>query len=201
MMANAPPAIDLLADAMASAAQSSTASFAASRDIALRALGDYIPGTPAHRAKWLNASIILTGLQAFQVAKARGVLGRTHQVCIHVMGELTEDFFTDAILYKHLFNISPGLKFIRLALLSPERGDDTTCIVPVEPTGECFRVAACCCLLCLLCLLPPVLPVAACAACCCLCCLSGTEANNMCHPYVQVAKGSGLTMWQGTMLN
>ena len=43
--------------------------------------------------------------------------------------------------------------------------------------------------------------VAACAACCCMCCLSGTEANNMCHPYVQVEEGSGSTMWQGTMLN
>ena len=104
MMANAPHAIDLLADAMASAAQSSTASFAASRDRALRVLGGdyyyYIPGTPAHRAKWLNASTLLTGLQAFQVAKARGVLGPPHQVCIHVMRELNEDFFTDAILYK-----------------------------------------------------------------------------------------------------
>ena len=90
MMANAPRAIDLLADAMASAAQTSTtapSTFAASRDRALRALGDYIPGTPAHRAKWLNASTLLTGLQAFQVAKARGVLGSPHQVCLHVMGD------------------------------------------------------------------------------------------------------------------
>ena len=135
MMANAPRAIDLLADAMASAAQSSTtapSTFAASRDRALRVLGDYIPGTPAHRAKWLNASTLLTGLQAFQVAKARGVLGPPHQVCIHVMGELNEDFITDASLYKHLFTISPTLKFIRLALISPEREDDSTRNVPVE---------------------------------------------------------------------
>ena len=128
MMAGSPPVATLMDDAMQSVLPITSAARAAV-PVARQQIQQHAPGTQAHKATWLGAVEPLTGIQAFQVVKTRGLLQDPSHVCIHVLGSVSDSYLN---LYQHLFTTSDELDSIRLMLVSPELERDDTDDVPVK---------------------------------------------------------------------